>query len=195
MADDPAVREVMTAPVATLRPDQPVTEAADELADRKIAAMPVVDGSGKLVGLLRDDDLVASEARVHAPTFFNFLGLGVPFPGEMAHLEKELKKIAGATVGDGVGATAVMVGTTGVGPERVRRPILLAFCSVNQRLQSGPMVTPCGALPAVGTAYSVKTPLMVTDATLLVCSSWNQRFPSGPAVMIRGPLLAVGTVY
>ena len=100
MADDPAVREVMTAPVATLRPDQPVTEAADELADRKIAAMPVVDGSGKLVGLLRDDDLVASEARVHAPTFFNFLGLGVPFPGEMAHLEKELKKIAGATVGD-----------------------------------------------------------------------------------------------
>jgi len=56
--------------------------------------------NGRLLGSLRDDDLIASEARVHVPTFINFLGLGMPFPGEMKHLERELKKIAGATVGD-----------------------------------------------------------------------------------------------
>lgn len=100
MADDTPVRDVMTADVATLHPEQSVPEAADLLADKNIGAMPVVDDKGRLVGLLRDDDLIVSEARVHAPTFFNFLGLGVPFPGEMHHLEKELKKIAGATVGD-----------------------------------------------------------------------------------------------
>ena len=35
---------------------------------------------------------------MHVPTFINFLGLGMAFPGEMKHLEHELKKIAGATV-------------------------------------------------------------------------------------------------
>jgi CBS domain-containing protein len=100
MPDDTPVRDVMTADVATLRPEQAVPEAADVLAEMNIGAMPVVDADGRLVGLLRDEDLIVSEARVHVPTFINFLGLGVPFPGEMHHLEKELKKIAGATVGD-----------------------------------------------------------------------------------------------
>jgi CBS domain-containing protein len=100
MPDDTPVRDVMTADVATLRPEQAVPEAADVLAAMNIGAMPVVDDDGRLLGLLRDDDLIVSEARVHVPTFFNFLGLGVPFPGEMHHLEKELKKIAGATVAD-----------------------------------------------------------------------------------------------
>jgi CBS domain-containing protein len=94
------VRDVMSTDVSTLRPDDKVERAADVLAEKKIGALPVVDGDGKLVGILRDDDLIASEARVHVPTFINFLGLGMAFPGEMKHLEQELKKIAGATVRD-----------------------------------------------------------------------------------------------
>ena len=94
------VRDVMSTPVSTLRPDVKVEHAADVLAEKNVGSLPVVDGDGKLLGILRDDDLIASEARVHVPTFINFLGLGMAFPGEMKHLEKELKKIAGATVGD-----------------------------------------------------------------------------------------------
>jgi CBS domain-containing protein len=94
------VRDVMSTPVSTLRPDVKVESAADILAEKKVGALPVVDGDGKLLGILRDDDLIASEARVHVPTFINFLGLGMAFPGEMKHLEQELKKIAGATVAD-----------------------------------------------------------------------------------------------
>src|ERR1700682_5873999 len=94
------VRDVMSTPVVTLRPDEKVEHAADLLAEKNVGALPVVDGDGKLVGILRDDDLIASEARVHVPTFINFLGLGMAFPGEMKHLEHELKKIAGATVRD-----------------------------------------------------------------------------------------------
>ena len=70
------------------------------LAEKGVGALPVVGDDGVLLGLLRDQDLIASEARVHVPTFINFLGLGVPFPGEMKHLEDELKKIAGATVAE-----------------------------------------------------------------------------------------------
>ena len=94
------VRDVMSTPVETLLPDARVEQAADVLAGKDVGALPVVDASGKLVGLLRDDDLIASEARVHVPTFINFLGLGMAFPGEMKHLERELKKIAGATASD-----------------------------------------------------------------------------------------------
>jgi CBS domain-containing protein len=94
------VRDVMSTPVSTLRPDEKVEHAADVLAEKNVGSLPVVDDKGKLVGILRDDDLIASEARVHVPTFINFLGLGMAFPGEMSHLERELKKIAGATAQD-----------------------------------------------------------------------------------------------
>lgn len=94
------VRDVMASTVTTIGPDEKVEHAADVLAEKNIGALPVVDENGRLLGMLRDDDLIASEARVHVPTFINFLGLGMAFPGEMKHLEQELKKIAGATVAD-----------------------------------------------------------------------------------------------
>lgn len=94
------VRDVMTSDVATLRPDQPIAEAADALAEGRYGAMPVVDASGALVGLLRDEDLIASEARVHVPTYLMLLGTSVPVPGSMRRFEHELQKLAGATVGE-----------------------------------------------------------------------------------------------
>jgi CBS domain-containing protein len=100
MPGNPQVRDVMSTEVATLGPADKVEYAADVLADKGVGALPVVGDDGVLLGLLRDQDLIASEARVHVPTFINFLGLGVPFPGEMKHLEDELKKIAGATVAE-----------------------------------------------------------------------------------------------
>lgn len=95
--DAPRVRDIMTAPPVTIAPTTRVEEAADLLSEKGFAALPVVDADGKLLGMLRDDDLIASAARVHVPTFINFLGLGMAFPGEMKHLEKELNKISGAT--------------------------------------------------------------------------------------------------
>jgi CBS domain-containing protein len=94
------IREVMTREVATLRPDQPITEAADALAAGGYGAMPVVDADGRFVGLLRDEDLIASEARVHVPTYLMLLGTSVPVPGTMRRFEHEIHKIAGSTVAE-----------------------------------------------------------------------------------------------
>src|SRR5262245_48420884 len=94
------VREVMTPSVATLRPDLPIAEAADVMASHNYGAMPVVDDSGTLIGLLRDEDFIISEARVHVPTFLNILGASIPLPGEMAHIQEELHKVAGSTVAE-----------------------------------------------------------------------------------------------
>ena len=110
MTGTTSVRDVMATTVWTLSPDQKVEAAADILAEKDVSGLPVVDAGGKLLGMLRDDDLIASEARVHVPTFINFLGLGMPFPGEMKHLEAELKKVAGATVSDIMDADVATIG-------------------------------------------------------------------------------------
>jgi CBS domain-containing protein len=100
MPAETLVRDVMTKKVATLRAEQSITEAADELADHRYGAMPVVDAAGKLLGLLRDEDLMMSEARVHVPTFIVLLGATIPIPSTMHHLEEDLHKFAGSTVGE-----------------------------------------------------------------------------------------------
>jgi CBS domain-containing protein len=100
MPDTTPVREVMTRDVVTLRPDQSVEEAADVLAGKQIGAAPVVDDSGKIVGLLRDEDLVVAEARLHVPTVISFLGADLVLPSSLHRFEHELKKAAGATVAD-----------------------------------------------------------------------------------------------
>jgi CBS domain-containing protein len=94
------VGDVMTRDVATLRPDQPISEAADALAAGRYGAMPVVDADGNFVGLLRDEDLIASEARIHVPTYLMLLGTSVPVPGSMRRFEHELHKFAGSTVSE-----------------------------------------------------------------------------------------------
>jgi CBS domain-containing protein len=94
------IRDVMTRDVATLRPDQPITEAADAMAASGYGAMPVVDAEGRFVGLLRDEDLIASEARVHVPTYWMLLGTSVPLPGTMRRFEHEIHKLAGSTVAE-----------------------------------------------------------------------------------------------
>jgi CBS domain-containing protein len=88
----------MTTDVVTLRPDQTFEQAADTLADRSIGAAPVVDADGKVIGLLRDEDLIVSEANLHAPTWFNFLGAEFPLPGENKRFESELRRMTAATV-------------------------------------------------------------------------------------------------
>jgi len=90
----------MTADPVVIAADETVADAADRMAELGVSALPVADAQRRLLGLLRDDDLIVSEGRVHAPAFLNILGATIPWPGEMRHLEAELKKVAGATVGD-----------------------------------------------------------------------------------------------
>jgi CBS domain-containing protein len=101
MAGPTLVSEVMTRELVTLAPDQSLPEAADVLADHGIGAAPVVDGSGAVVGLLRDEDLLVSEARLHLPTTIAILpGIEFTLPSHIKRYDEELKKAASASVGD-----------------------------------------------------------------------------------------------
>lgn len=50
--------EVMTAKVVTVAPEAPVAEAVKLMLDRRVSGLPVVDDTGRLVGVITEGDLI-----------------------------------------------------------------------------------------------------------------------------------------
>lgn len=100
MPRDLPVTQIMSTPAITLSPDTTVEEAIGVLVDAGIQGAPVVDADGGLVGLLDDDDLIISEARLHAPTTIEILGAYIPLPGDLKRFNEEVRQALGRTVGE-----------------------------------------------------------------------------------------------
>ena len=100
MPRDLPVTDIMSSPAITLPPDATVEEAIGMLVDGGIEGAPVVDAEGQLVGLLDDDDLIVSEARLHAPTTIEILGAYIPLPGDLKRFNDEVRQALGRTVAE-----------------------------------------------------------------------------------------------
>lgn len=57
------VSSVMTRPVVTIKPQDGIKDAAALLVAKAISALPVVDASGELVGIVSEADLISMETR------------------------------------------------------------------------------------------------------------------------------------
>jgi CBS domain-containing protein len=57
------VEDVMTSDVVTARPDTPLKEVAEQLSERGISGLPVVDDNGEVVGVVSEADVLVKEAR------------------------------------------------------------------------------------------------------------------------------------
>ncbi len=104
------VRDVMTKDIITLKPGQPVTDAAKILSDNRIGGAPVVDDDGRLVGIISESDLIIQDIKLHFPTYVQLLD-GYIYLGSLAKFEAELRKAVGAKVKNLM--TADVVTTTG----------------------------------------------------------------------------------
>jgi CBS domain-containing protein len=51
-------KDVMTRDVITITPEMPIVDVANLLLSRKISAVPVVDGEGRLIGIVSEGDLI-----------------------------------------------------------------------------------------------------------------------------------------
>ncbi len=100
MSSTTPLRAVMTTKVVVLHTDQTLAEAADVLDEHGIGAAPVVDEAGRVVGLLRDEDLLATEARLHLPTTIAILGVDFTMPGAIRRYDEDLRKALASTVGE-----------------------------------------------------------------------------------------------
>lgn len=100
MPRDLPVTAIMSSPAITLEPETTVEDAVRVLVERGIGGAPVVGADGQLVGLLDDDDLIISEARLHAPTTIEILGAYIPLPGSLKRFNDEVRQALGRTVGE-----------------------------------------------------------------------------------------------
>ncbi len=91
--------EIMTKDVITVTPETTVIELAQLLAAKNIGGVPVLDASGTLLGVVTVNDLIDQKKKLHIPTVITILD-SVFYLENPDKMEKEMKKIAGATVGD-----------------------------------------------------------------------------------------------
>ena len=91
--------DIMTKNPLTVTPDMEITKAVNLLLEKKINGLPVVDNTGKLVGILCQSDLVALQKTLPLPSVFSFMDGFFPTIS-LTNLEKDLKKISAATVSD-----------------------------------------------------------------------------------------------
>ena len=100
MSRDLPVHQVMTADVVTFAPTDNVRDAMNTLVSRGVDAGPVVDGDGRVVGMLSTGDLILQDAQIHLPTVISLFGAYIELPSSHKHFEKDLEKALGATVGE-----------------------------------------------------------------------------------------------
>ena len=106
------VAEVMTTEVLTFTPDQNVREAMAALIDRRVDGAPVVDGQGRVVGVLSTGDLIVQESRLHFPTVISLFGASLELPSSQKHFEEDLTKALGSRVGEVMDDDPITIGPT-----------------------------------------------------------------------------------
>lgn len=111
MVREAPVRDWMSTEVVTFHPDENVTDAMRKLVQADIDAAPVIDATGAVVGMLSTGDLIVKEAELHFPAMFNFLGVDVQWPSwKHRHLDEDISKALGASVGEVMNEEPVTVG-------------------------------------------------------------------------------------
>ena len=95
----PTARDIMTTDVITTTRDQPIKELSELFVIHKINGVPVVDGSGGVIGVVTQGDLIEQQKNLHIPTVIALFD-AVLFIESAKKFEEEAKKLTGKTVND-----------------------------------------------------------------------------------------------
>lgn len=93
------VADMMSRNPVVVKRETSLTEAIKILAERRISGLPVVDDSGKLIGIISETDLMWQETGVTPPAYIMFLD-SVIYLQNPATYERDLHKALGQTVGE-----------------------------------------------------------------------------------------------
>ncbi|MFM2303962.1 MAG: hypothetical protein RLZZ135_1372, partial [Cyanobacteriota bacterium] len=93
------VAELMNRDVLTVLPTTPLSEAIKILVNRQISGLPVVDESGKLVGVISESDLMWREKGLDRPPYIMLLDSVIYLQNPAKH-DRDLHKVLGQTVGE-----------------------------------------------------------------------------------------------
>lgn len=93
------VAEVMTPNPAVVKANDSLQTAIALLVEKKISALPVVDDTGKLTGIIADSDLTWQETGVDTPPYIMLLDSVIYLQNPAKH-DAAIHKALGQTVGE-----------------------------------------------------------------------------------------------
>ena len=102
------VQDIMTRDLITVSPETDIIEAAKLLLENHINGVPVIDETGKLVGILCQSDLVVQQKKLPIPSVFSFLD-GVITVSSMKQIKKQVAKIAATVVAEAMTPNPITV--------------------------------------------------------------------------------------
>jgi CBS domain-containing protein len=143
------VKDIMTTDLLTVTPETEVTQAARLLVDKRINGIPVVDGDGRLQGILCQSDLIVQQKSFPLPSFFTLLDGIIPLKSRDA-MEAEIKKIAAVTVSE-----AMTPDPVSVNPEDSMQTV--ANLMVEKKYHTLPVVEDGKLVGVVGKADVLRT--------------------------------------
>ena len=94
---EPLCRDIMTTPVITVPSSMTVKDLAALFRDKRIGGVPVVD-EDRLVGIVTEGDLMAMDADVQMPHWFELFD-SIIYLGSQKKFKEQLEKASAATVG------------------------------------------------------------------------------------------------
>jgi CBS domain-containing protein len=99
------IRDVMTAPVFTVRPETPLKEVARLLIDNSVSGVPVVDAGGAVLGVVSEADFLVKEQGAAEVRHRRLAGL----LGESTETRHQLDVVAARTAGEAMTAPAITI--------------------------------------------------------------------------------------
>jgi CBS domain-containing protein len=95
------VRDIMDTDPATVRPETSVEEVVSTLRRNELPGLPVVDGEGRVLGMITEADLVLpdDEGDLHIPHYINLFG-GTIFLEPLSRFEQRLRKAFASNAAD-----------------------------------------------------------------------------------------------
>jgi len=101
-------RDIMSRDIITVTEESTIKELAKILTNNQISGVPVIDDSGKLVGVVTESDLIFQTKKVHIPTVITILD-SVFYLENPDKMGDEMKKMAGSKVKDILTSSPVTV--------------------------------------------------------------------------------------
>ncbi len=90
--------DLMTREVISVHEDDPVQEIGQRFLESGHHGLPVLDGGGRVAGMVTERDLIDAHRQVHLPTVISLLDSVIPVSG-MHEYREELRKATAVTAG------------------------------------------------------------------------------------------------